>query len=144
MFASGKVFTDPDEAAQFVAETGVDWLSGAMGNIHGAISEAAKGKAKPNARLNIEHLARIQAAVKTPLVLHGGTGIAVECVHEAIRSGIAKINIATAIRQPFERAATTSVEAGQRAVYDAMRKLLAKELIASVRYSPNKDMEVRP
>ncbi len=141
LFASCKGFTDPDEAARFVAETGVDWLSVAIGNIHGAISEATKGQTKPKARLHIGHLARIQAAAKVPLVLHGGTGIAVECVHEAIRSGIAKINIATAIRQPYERAIATSVEAGQQAVYDAMRRLLADELPDSVRYSPNQQVE---
>ncbi len=40
LFASGKGFTDPGQAQRFVRETGVDWLSVAIGNIHGAISVA--------------------------------------------------------------------------------------------------------
>ena len=52
LFSSGKGFTDPQEAAEFVDSTGVDWLSVAIGNIHGAISGAAKDRKKPDARLN--------------------------------------------------------------------------------------------
>src|SRR3990172_1231964 len=55
LYSSGRGFTDPDEARRFVHETGVDWLSVAMGNIHGAISEARRDKIKPQARLNIAH-----------------------------------------------------------------------------------------
>ena len=42
LFASGKGFTDPGEARRFVEESGADWLSVAFGNIHGAVSAAAK------------------------------------------------------------------------------------------------------
>ena len=38
LFASGLGFTDPAEAKRFVEETGCDWLSVAIGNIHGAIA----------------------------------------------------------------------------------------------------------
>lgn len=72
LFASGKGFTDPTEAKQFADQSGCDWLSVAIGNIHGAISAAAKGKKKVAARLNIEHLDRIHKTVGIPLVLHGG------------------------------------------------------------------------
>ena len=50
IFKSGKGFTQTDEAARFVLESGCDWLSVAIGNIHGAISEATRGQAKPAAR----------------------------------------------------------------------------------------------
>jgi fructose/tagatose bisphosphate aldolase len=128
LFRSGRGFTDPDEAAQFVAATGVDWLSVAAGNIHGAIAGAAKDREKPRARLALPHLARVSAAAGVPLVLHGGTGIDPACVREAVRLGIAKINIATAIRQPYERLRGRSESAAQQAVYDTTVAILTQEL----------------
>lgn len=129
LFVSGRGFTDPDEASRFVDSTGVDWLSVAIGNIHGAIS-SARHKTKVAARLNIEHLDRISREAGVPLVLHGGTGISKEYIVAGIRHGIAKINIATAIRQPYERAitATGSVEAAQAAVHSAALALLCEEI----------------
>ena len=128
LFASGKGFTDPQEAARFVRATGVDWLSVAVGSVHGAISAVTRHEKKVAARLNIEHLEKIRAATGIPLVLHGGTGIRKECVLDAVRHGIAKINIATATRQPYERLIQTSVVQAQQAVYDTAVQLLRDEL----------------
>lgn len=127
LFASGRGFTDPEEAARFVKATGIDWLSVAIGNVHGAIS-AARNLKKVAARLHIERLAAISRAAGIPLVLHGGTGISRDCILDAIRNGIAKINIATAIRQPYEAAAGRSVIEAQQAVYDTMIGILRSEL----------------
>ena len=99
LFASGKGFTDSDEAARFVKETRVDWLSISFGNIHGAISGAAKSEKKVAARLNIEHLDRVGRATGIPIVLHGGSGIQKACLIEAFRHGVAKINIGSTVRQ---------------------------------------------
>jgi len=128
LFASGKGFTDPDEARQFVEATRVDWLSVAIGNIHGAISAAAKSATKVAARLNIDHLGRIHALTGIPLVLHGGTGINKECILDSVRHGIAKINVATAIRQPYERMIEKGVGAAQDAVYAAMLTVIRDDL----------------
>ncbi len=128
LFASGKGFTDPAEARQFVEQSGADWLSVAIGNIHGAISAAAKGKQKVAARLNIEHLDRIHKATGIPLVLHGGTGIRKEYIMDSMKHGIAKINVATAIRQPYEAMIGQGVEAAQQAVYDAMLVVINEDL----------------
>jgi len=128
LFASGKGFTDPDEAERFVKETDVDWLSVAIGNIHGAVAPAKKDMKKIEARLNIAHLDRIRNQVDIPIVLHGGTGIEKSCIMEAIQHGIAKINIATAIRQPYETALKESVENAQQAVYRTVKELICKEL----------------
>jgi fructose-bisphosphate aldolase class II len=128
LFASGKGFTEPEEARRFVAETGVDWLSVAIGNIHGAISAATKGQTKVAARLSIEQLDRIHAATRIPLVLHGGTGIRKEYIMRSIRHGIAKINVATAIRQPYERLLEKGVSRAQEAVYDAMLTVIKDDL----------------
>ncbi len=103
LFQSGKGFTSPEDAQRFVQETGVDWLSVAIGNIHGAITGAAKDQKKVEARLNIAHLQQIARVTGIPLVLHGGSGIKREYVLEAIKSGITKINIGTEIRQAYER-----------------------------------------
>lgn len=128
LFRSGQGFTDPDEAARFVAESNCDWLSVAIGNIHGAISSAKKNEKKIAARLDINHLDRIQEATNVPLVLHGGTGIPNEYIRDAVRHGIAKINIATAIRQPYEASREAGVEAAEDAVYRATRRVIEEDL----------------
>lgn len=128
LFASRKGFTSPDEARRFVEESGCDWLSVAIGNIHGAISAAGKQKEKPKARIDLEHLSRLNKAANVPLVLHGGTGIAPEYVQQSIKLGIAKINVATAIRQPYERLLSEGTEVARKAVYQTMISLLRYEL----------------
>ena len=58
---------------------------------------------KPEARLDIQHIATLfEATGGMPLVLHGGSGIKQSYILEAIANGIAKINVATEIRQPYE------------------------------------------
>jgi ketose-bisphosphate aldolase len=128
LFASGKGFTDPAEARRFVDESGADWLSVAIGNIHGAISAAAKGNKKVAARLDIAHLDRIHNSAGIPLVLHGGTGIRKEYILESMKYGIAKINVATAIRQPYEQRIGQGVSAAQEAVYQAMLVVIQDDL----------------
>src|SRR5512137_548546 len=71
LFASGRGFTRVDEAVRFVRETGCDWLSVAIGNIHGAISEATRDQKKVQARLALDHLEELAAVTGIPLVLHG-------------------------------------------------------------------------
>jgi ketose-bisphosphate aldolase len=127
LFASAKGFTSPNEAKLFVDETQVDWLSVAIGNIHGAISEARKEK-KQEARLSIPHLELINKTTNIPLVLHGGTGIRKEYLMESFKNGIAKINIATAIRQPYEKMIGKSVKAAQDAVYEEMLDIINNQL----------------
>ena len=133
LFASGKGFTSVDEAARFVKETGVDWLSVACGNVHGAIQGAAMHKKKIQARLNIKHLARLKEATGIPLVLHGGSGIPKEFIQAGIANGIAKINIGTDVRQPYNEAirAGKSIDEGLEAVYaktcDILKNVLGVE-----------------
>lgn len=119
LFASGRGFTDVEEAARFVEETKVDWLSVAVGNIHGAIAPGIRAHEKPQARLAIDHLKRIAERTNVPLVLHGGSGIKLDNVLAGIETGIAKINIATDLRRPYEALRDTDHEAALQAVYDA-------------------------
>lgn len=128
LFASGKGFTDPAEAAAFVGQTGVDWLSVAIGNLHGAISQAARLTKKVEARLDIEQLDILGGATGVPLVLHGGTGIKKECLTQAFAHGIAKINIGTGIRQAFYAGRDKSLAEGIANVYQSVVHLVTEEL----------------
>lgn len=104
IFAKKMGFTKLDEAKRFAAESKCDWLSVAVGNIHGAVAEAVRGQKKPEAKLDVTHIADLYAAAGIPLVLHGGSGIQHQCVLDAIQAGIAKINVGTELRQTYEKA----------------------------------------
>ena len=86
-------FTDPEEAAYFVQETGIRSLAIAIGTAHGQY----KGEPK----LDFERLSAIKEKVNIPLVLHGSSGVPDEALREAIRRGICKINIDTNLREAF-------------------------------------------
>ena len=81
------MYTTPEEAVNFVKETGVDALAVAIGTAHGAY------KTKP--QLDIERLSQIRASLDTPLVLHGGSGLSDDDFRNTIKAGIAKVNIFT-------------------------------------------------
>lgn len=119
LFASGRGFTEPGDAERFVAETGVDWLSVSIGNIHGAIAGAAKSQKKPEARLDLERLSKIAKRAGVPIVLHGGTGIKPDNLREGMKRGIGKINIGTAIRAPYEATIGKGAGTADEAVYAA-------------------------
>lgn len=80
--------TNPDDAVRFEKETGVDALAIAIGNAHGNY------KSTPKLRFDI--LKQVDDMTDTPLVLHGGTGISPEDFVKCSKTGIKKINIATA------------------------------------------------
>ncbi len=88
--------TDPEEAARFVEQTGVDALAVAVGNVH--ILEGRKS------RLDLELVTELRRRLAVPLVLHGGTGIDEEDLHEAIHRGVCKINVGTLLRRTFVNA----------------------------------------
>ncbi|MGB9641877.1 MAG: class II fructose-bisphosphate aldolase [Candidatus Ratteibacteria bacterium] len=117
-------FTDPVAAEKFVKMTGVDWLSVSVGSIHGAITGAAKHEKKVRARIDIEHLEKIKNATGIPLVLHGGSGIDEECLKQAIKTGITKINIGTEIRQAYEQGVKIDEKQAQENVKMIVKKLI--------------------
>ena len=80
-------YTSPEQASDFVERTGVDALAVAVGTAHGAYRFPPK--------LDFERITRIREATDVPLVLHGGSGLSDADFREAIRRGIAKINIFT-------------------------------------------------
>lgn len=81
------LYTTVEEAQSYLANTGVDALAIAIGTAHG------KYLKKP--KLDIERLRSIRAAVDTPLVLHGGSGLSDDDFRNCVKNGIAKVNIFT-------------------------------------------------
>jgi fructose-bisphosphate aldolase class II len=124
IYDSGFGFTDPEQAKELVEKTQVDWLSVAIGNIHGAVSGVAKDEDKVETRLNIGHLKKLKEKTLIPLVLHGGTGIKAEYVMEATKNGITKINIGTEIRHTYERALRSNSRDPRQEVASRVRALI--------------------
>ena len=123
-------FTKVEEAKQFAKESQCDWLSVAVGSIHGAVAASMRDQKKPAGKLDINYLLEINDACNIPLVLHGGSGISKKYIHEAMKSGIAKMNIGTEIRQQYETAIAegkTLVQA-QEVVYDTCCDILKNSL----------------
>ncbi len=82
--ASGGGHTDPDQAVDFVTQTGIDALAITFGTVHGMY------KKEPN--LDYQRIRDIAAKVDVPLVMHGGSGLKKEIYHKVIEHGISKIN----------------------------------------------------
>lgn len=132
LFATGKGFTDIDEAVRFVRESGCDWLSVAVGSIHGAVTGAAADEKKVTARIHQEHLAALDEALGIPLVLHGGSGIDLAHVREAVTHGISKMNIGTDLRQIWEKnVAEGGEDRAAQALYERTKTIITEELRVS-------------
>ena len=133
--------TDPEQAAEFVARTGVDCLAIALGNVHGALLPAPD-------TLDWGRLEAIRRAVDVPLALHGGTGLAPEVVARAVRGGIAKVNFNTGLRRAYLAATAAALPAAEPAAdlvalharqADAV-EAAAREALAGVALAGNSDL----
>ena len=133
------VRTDPDEAARFVAETGVGALAVAVGSSH-AMTERV-------AAIDLDLVARLARAVPVPLVLHGSSGVPDDTIVRSIRSGLTKVNVSTHLNQAFTGAvrehlarhpaavdSRTYVAAGRAAVRSEAARMLT--LFASTSKEP--------
>lgn len=85
--SNSDLFTDADQAAEFVERTGCGSLAIAVGNAHGDYIQ------EPN--LDFDRIAKIRQAVSVPLVLHGCSGIPDWQMQRAVNLGMSKFNIAT-------------------------------------------------
>jgi fructose/tagatose bisphosphate aldolase len=93
--------TEPDVAREFVDFTGVDALAINIGQAH------LHGRRR--VQLDLDRLARVRKQVRVPLVLHGATSIDPEHVSSAIRLGIRKVNVGSALKRIyFETLRSTS------------------------------------
>jgi fructose-bisphosphate aldolase, class II len=97
------VRTDPDEAVEYVRRTGVDALAVAVGSSHAMTSQSA--------RLDADLIARLRARVPVPLVLHGSSGVPDDELRAAVRAGIAKVNVGTALNVAMTGAVRATLDA---------------------------------
>ena len=80
-------FTDPNEAKEFVTQTGVDALACSFGTAHGLYLKEPK--------LDFERLAKINKLITVPIVMHGGSGVSNNDYKKVIELGVRKINYYT-------------------------------------------------
>ncbi len=148
ILSHAQMLTDPEQAKDFVAQTGVDALAIAIGTSHGAY----KFTRPPSGDiLAIDRIAAIHAAVpNTHLVMHGSSsvpqewleiirqyggsikqtyGVPVEEIVRGIQSGVRKINIDTDIRLAMT-GAMRQLLAQQPSEFDPRKALLAARLAA--------------
>jgi fructose-bisphosphate aldolase class II len=102
------VRTDPVEAAEFVAATGVDALAVAVGSSHAMTDRTAA--------LDHELITELADAVPVPLVLHGSSGVPDVELARAVRAGITKINIGTILNVEFTAAVRATLRDDERLV----------------------------
>lgn len=99
------IYTDPNQAEEFVKETGIDTLAVAIGTAHGLYPKDMTPK------LNIELLKELNERIDIPFVLHGGSGNPDSEVSEAVKYGVAKVNLSSDLKSVF---------------FDALREVLTK------------------
>ncbi|MBU6142269.1 class II fructose-bisphosphate aldolase [Patescibacteria group bacterium] len=92
-----KDLTTPEDAVRFMKATGVDMLAPAVGNLHGMLANA------PNPALNIGRIRAIKDAIRMPMVLHGGSGVADRDFVAAIEAGITIVHISTELRVAWRK-----------------------------------------
>jgi fructose-bisphosphate aldolase class II len=97
------VRTDPDEAVEFVADTGVDALAVAVGSSHAMTTRTAA--------LDTGLIARLRDRLDVPLVLHGSSGVSDEELRAAVEAGIAKVNVGTALNIAMTAVVRASLDA---------------------------------
>lgn len=94
--------TNPDQASDFVNQTGIDFLAVCIGNVH--------GKYPSEPKLDFARLEEINKRVTLPLVLHGASGLSDEMIATSIELGICKFNVNTEIREAYISAAKSYLE----------------------------------
>ncbi len=110
-----KYMTDPEQAVEFVSETGIDTLAVAIGNAHGFFRE----RSEPD----YDRLSRIAEFVELPLVLHGASDWQNGNVTEVIKRGISCFNVDTALRLSFIGALRGALRAEEET---DLRKVMGK------------------
>jgi ketose-bisphosphate aldolase len=118
-----ELYTDPDEAKQFVELTGIDALAVSVGTAHGVYLVRQP-------KIDYERLKAIRARTPVHLVLHGGSGVPPDMMGNAIRlpgGGVSKVNIATDLELAFLESQGRSTE---ERILNAECKTLSPEAIA--------------
>ena len=116
--------TDPQQAAEFVSETGVDALAVCIGNVHGAYPG--------DPQLDFDRLAQIRRSVRVPLVLHGTSGLPDAMIRQAIGLGVTKFNVNTEVRRAYLDVLRSAPDGDlldvMAAAVDAMQAVIAAKI----------------
>lgn len=122
------LYTHPQQAREFVAQTGIDSLAVAIGTAHGLYTSTPK--------LDFERLTEIRSQVDIPLVLHGASGLSTADIRRAIGLGICKVNVATELKIAFSDALKSYLaehpEASDPRHYMIPAKTAMKEVVRKV------------
>lgn len=110
-----EIYTDPLQAKDFVARTGVDCLAVSIGTVHGLY----KGEPK----VSVERLVEIKEQVDIPFVLHGGSGTPLHIIEKCIEIGITKINVNTEISYSVVKAMGKMIEEKPNSHYSQLSVL---------------------
>ncbi len=98
-----KIYTDPDLAAEFVEETGIDALACSFGTTHGIYLTEP--------RLDFDVVRRVREKTnQIPVVMHGGSGVSTEDYYKAVEAGVRKINYFTYMDKAGGNAAKEYIE----------------------------------
>jgi ketose-bisphosphate aldolase len=116
--AATGAMTDPGEAAEFAARTGVDALAVAVGNVHGFTPEPV--------RLDLDRLRAIAAVCSAPLVLHGASGLPEEDLLGAVAAGVVKVNVNAELRRAHIAAIRADVGDDVRALQTLAIEAMAR------------------
>ena len=115
--------TDPAEAAAYVAATSVDALAVAVGSAHKMTTRTAV--------LDHELITRLHAALPVPLVLHGSSGVPDDELVRAVRAGMVKVNIGTALNLAFTGAVADHLERSPQTIDPRIYLSLARDGMAN-------------
>jgi fructose-bisphosphate aldolase class II len=118
------VRTDPEQAAAFVAATGVDALAVAVGSSHAMTQRTAA--------LDDELIVALHAAVGVPLVLHGSSGVPDADLRRAVAAGITKVNVGTLLSVAYTSAVRVFLDTDPRATDPRKYLVQARDKISSV------------
>lgn len=118
--------TNPEDAAQFVADTGVDLLAVAVGSSHAMATREAV--------LDNQLIAAIHELVPVPLVLHGSSGVPDDGMVAAIQAGMTKINVSTHLNVVFTQ--------GVRQILDGNPKIVdPRKYVGPATHSVQEEVE---
>lgn len=122
------LYTNPEQAFEFVRQTGIDSLAVAIGTAHGLYAAEPK--------LDFDRLEEIRQRVNIPLVLHGASGLSADDIRRAISLGICKVNVATELKIAFSGALKSYLashpDASDPRHYMVPAKVAMKEVVRKV------------
>lgn len=116
--ADENLYTDPEQAREFAARTGVTALAASFGTVHGLYHKEPE--------INYELIDRLCAATGVPLVMHGGSGLSTDEYQLCIAHGVRKINY-------YTYAAKIALDAARAEAADPATILFPKVAAAATR-----------